>query len=430
MVEFAFDPDRTVLGTVFTSAGEGEFALSDTDRARHMLVIGKTGQGKSTLLRNVAVQDIHTGRGVGIIDPHGDLSRELLDDIPSFRARDLVWIDLNDEERVVTFNLLENVPRERIAATASNIVAAFRAVWADSWGPRMERILYAAIAALTEAPNTSLLGLPRLLTDDDYRAHVLTDVTDPIVHGFFANEYAVWDEDYRTVAIDPVLNKVEQLLSSPAVRAMLGSTKSSIDFGDIMDGRKVLIANLAKGALGEGHAHLLGAMLVSGFYHAAMARGGNTGTRVPFSLIVDEWQNFASDSFAHILSEARKMKLSLVLANQFMAQASERLRAAVLGNVATIVAFQLSADDADTIAAEIGLKRGDMLTQLSVGEVWAKHATYGGPYYPRLIAPIVTNAKGCEAALKQNRLRNTFPRSRVEEKIARFFASAARGRAR
>ena len=431
-MDFHFDQSRTILGSVFTHAGEEEFALSELDRMNHMLVIGKTGMGKTRFLKNIIVQDIHTGQGVGIIDPHGDLKEELLNEIPRSRARDLVYLDPNDAERVVTFNVLDNVPSERIAPTASEIVAAFRAVW-DSWGPRMERILYNAISALIEARDTSLVGLPRLFKDVRYRAEILEQVKDPIVRGFFVDEYATWDDDFRTTAIDPVLNKVEALLAAPVVRAMLGSTKSSIDFSDIMDERKIFIANLAKGALGPGHAHLLGAMLVSGFSNAAARRGAThsskTGPhkRVPFYLHVDEFEHFATDAFGDILSEARKWKLSLVLAHQFLEQLPPKLRAAVLGNVGTILAFQLAGDDAATIAREIGIKleNAELLTQLARGEVWMKHASYGGPYHPRLLEPIVTRAKGREPALKQNRLRNTFPRYSVEAKINQFLKSRA-----
>jgi hypothetical protein len=422
-----FDPDRTILGTVFTAAGSEELGLTELDRMQHMLVIGKTGMGKTRMLKNIILQDIYTDRGVGIIDPHGDLQHELLDQFPRHRARDLVYLNPQDHDRVVTFNVLESVPEDRIAPTASEIVAAFKAVW-DSWGPRLERILYNAISALIEADNTSLVGLPRLLKDERYRAEVLEQVRDPIVLGFFKEEYATWDDDYRTTAIDPVLNKVEQLLAAPAVRAILGTTRSSIDFSEIMDESKVFIANLAKGSLGPGHAHLLGAMLVSGFSNAAARRGARTGhgvppeARVPFYLHVDEFEHFATDAFGDILSEARKWKLGLVLAHQFLLQLPEKLRAAVLANVGSIIGFQLSGDDARTIAREIGLKdsNAELLTQLRRGEVWMTHATHGGPLHPRLLEPIAMDANGREPALKQSALRNTFPRRRVEAAINRF----------
>jgi hypothetical protein len=311
-----FDPNSTVLGTVFTRAGEEEFALTETERLRHMLVIGKTGMGKSTLLKNIINQQIHGGLGVGIIDPHGDLASELLDAFPRSRARDLVWIDPTDPDRIVTFNPLSNVPSVKIAAAASNLVGSFHALWGEiGWGARMERVIYFSVAALMEARNMTLLALPRLLTDEEFRAHVLERVHDPIIHGFFANQYATWDEEYRVTAIEPVLNKLEQLLSSPATRASLGTVTSSINFSDIMDQQKVMIANLSKAALGEGHSHLLGAMIVSGFFNAGMQRvaEANRRVRTPFSLIVDEFQNFVTDAFSDIMSESRKTGLGVVL---------------------------------------------------------------------------------------------------------------------
>ena len=223
-MDFHFARDRTILGTVFTRAGEEELSLSELDRMNHMLVIGKTGMGKTTLLKNIALQDIYADRGVGVVDPHGDLSPELLEQYPRHRARDLVYLDPNDQERVVTFNIFEGVPHNKIAVAAANLVSSLKAIWGDiGWGARMERILYFSSAALMEAPGTSLLGLPRLLVNDDYRAQILDHVHDPVVHNFFAEQYAIWDEDYRSNAIEPVLNKVETLLASPVLRAMIGS---------------------------------------------------------------------------------------------------------------------------------------------------------------------------------------------------------------
>jgi hypothetical protein len=322
-IDFEFDPERTVLGTVFTAAGEGEFALSKEDRLKHLLAIGKTGQVKSTLLKNIALQDIYCGRGCAVIDPHGDLSQELLDAFPEWRARDLVYIDPSDSDRVVTFNMVQTVPPELIAARAADVLATFKAVWGEvGWGARMERILYAALAALLEAPSTTLLGLPLLLKNEAYRRKVLSYVHDPIIRSFFTDEYDAWDDAYRTTAIDPVLNKVEQLLSAPAIRATIGTVTSSIDFGDIMDRSKVVIVNLSKGVLGPGHAQLLGCMLVSGFTHAAMARAAfdlRQRPRIPFYLLADEIQNFATDSFGEAASEARKWGLELVLGHQYPA---------------------------------------------------------------------------------------------------------------
>jgi len=312
-MEFQFDPHRTILGTAFTGAGVEEIALTERDRMQHVLAIGKTGRGKTTLLENMLLQDLYAGNGVSLIDPHGDLSRSLLEHFPSFRARDLVLIDPADDDRVVTFNVVASVDPERIAFRAASVVGSLKGLFGDSWGYRLERILYNAAAALIEAPATSLVCLPRFLKSYEYRQHVLHHVRDPIVVDYFATEYDVWDEKFRTTALDPVLNKVEQLLAAPFVRATLGTVTSSIDFGRIMDERKVFIANLTKGRLGASHAHVLGALIVSGFADAAMARGAidtrvvPPEDRVPFYLYVDEFQNLRPRRSARFfLSSASK----------------------------------------------------------------------------------------------------------------------------
>jgi hypothetical protein len=423
-MDFTFNPDRTILGTAFTRAGEEEFSLSETDRMSHCLCIGKTGRGKTTLLENMIVQDIYAGRGVGLIDPHGDLSRSLLEHFPSFRARDLVLMDPADDERVVTFNVLACVEPARIAFRAASVVGSLKGLFADSWGYRLERILYNGVAALIEAPATSLLYLPRFLKSHDFRQQILRSVHDPIVLDYFETEYEVWDEKFRATALDPVLNKVEQLLAAPFVRATLGTITSSIDFGRIMDEKKVFIANLAKGRLGSSHAHVLGGLLVSKFSDSAMARDAVAADqRVPFYLYVDEFQNFATEAFAEIFSELRKMKLGAVLSHQYLSQAPLSLVDAVLGNVGSIAAFELSGKDAEIIAREIGLKSGSMLTEQSIGEAWVKHASYGGPHHPKLLPPLRPRGTGRAAALKQNYLRNTYLRARVDENIRQWFLS-------
>jgi hypothetical protein len=428
-MEFQFSADRTILGTAFTRAGEEEFSLSERDRMTHCLCIGKTGHGKTTLLTNIAVQDIYAGRGIAVIDPHGDMSRALLEYLPSWRARDLVYINPVDEERVVSFNMVASVPRNRIAFVTASVVGAFKAIYGDSWGPRMERILYQAVAALVEAPNTSLVGLPKFLKSPSYRHEVLGHVRDPMVRDFFLTEYDQWDEKYRMQNTEAVLNKVEQLFASPFLRATFGTTTSSIDFIDILDNRKILIANLSTGTLGESHAQLLGAMLVSSIANAAMARGAidtrdvAPEERVPFYLIVDEFEHFATESFAHIFSELRKQKLGAILSHQFLLQVPEYLRASVLGNCGSIVAFELGASDAAAIAPEIGLKNPDLLVDQAEGEAWVKHPRFAGPHHPRLLQALRPHGTGREAAVKQNRLRHTFPRARVDENIESFLAN-------
>jgi hypothetical protein len=412
------------IGTAFTPAGEEEFALTEVERMQHVFAVGKSGRGKSTLLESMLVQDMEAARGIGLIEPHGDLSRAVLSHLPSYRSRDLVLIDPADEERIVTFNVV--APRSsRVAFRAASVVGALKGLFADSWGYRLERILYNAVAALIEAPATSLLSLPALLKSEAYRHEVLAHVSDPIVHDYFASEYEIWDEKFRTTALDPVLNKVEQLLAAPFVRATLGCVQSSIDFASIMDERKIFIANLSKGCLGASHAHVLGGLIVSCFADAAMMRSQRPmAERIPFYLYADEFQNITTESFAEIFSELRKMKLGAVLSHQFLSQAPPALVDAILGNVGTIIAFELSGKDAEAIAGEIGLKSLEPLTQLSVGEVWAKHPVHG-LHHPRLLLPPPPRSTGRDAALKENAMRNTFPRERVDAAIERFLRRRA-----
>jgi hypothetical protein len=290
----------------------------------------------------------------------------------------------------------------------------------------MERILYFSIAALIEAPSTTLLCLPLLLKNELYRERVLQHVKDPVIHDFFTSEYATWDEDYRATAIDPVLNKVEQLLASPDVRCAIGTVTSTIDFGEMMDTGKVFIANLSKGRLGPIHAQLLGALLTSQFLAAAMHRGEtqpNENKRVPFFLVVDEAGAFTTDAFADTVSEARKYKLSLILANQFCRQLLEKLRSALKANVSSIVLFELSGEDAEEMAVEIGLqkKTAYLSSEQPIGESWLKHATFGGPLHVYMRGAVNGSGRWKDSAMAQHVMRNTYERWRVEEKIARFF---------
>jgi hypothetical protein len=423
------NPWRTVLGTAFTRAGEEAIGWSLHDLLGHMWLIGKSGRGKTTTLHNLAVDLMRAGFGLGVIDPHGDLSRDLLTALPSSRVRDLVYFDPSSPH-IVTFNPVANVPAERVAARAADLLAAFKAVWGEiGWGARMERILYFSIAALIEAPSTTLLSLPLLLKDSLYREKVLRHVRDPIIRAFFTTEYSTWDEDYRATAIDPVLNKVEQLLASQDVRCALGTVTSSIDFGEIMNTRKVFIANLSKGRLGAIHAQLLGALLTSQFLSAALQRGEthpDERTRLPFVLSIDEAGTFTTDAFAEAVSEARKFKLALILANQFTSQLSDKLRSALKANVSSVLAFELSGEDAEEMAVEIGLqkKTAYLLSELPVGEAWIKHAIFGGPFHMYMREAQKGDGKSKASAMAQHVMRNTYERRRVEQKIDRFFARA------
>jgi len=329
--------------------------LSGTDRNRHVYIVGQTGTGKSTLLQSIVAADIEAGHGVALLDPHGDLATESLSFVPPRRADDLVYFNPSDLSHPVAFNMLANVPPDRRSVFTSAVVSAFKSIWRESWGPRLEHVLSASIAALLECENTSLLGLYRMLTDARYRDGVVRRVNDPIVRAFWLNEFAGYDERFRSEVVAPILNKVGPLIMSPLVRNVFGQVKSRLDLREVMDGRKIFIANLSKGLLGEDKSNLFGAMLVARFQVAAMSRADiPEHDRVPFTLVVDEFQNFTSDSFTSMLAESRKQNLAVVLANQFLDQIRPEFRDAIFGNCGSLVSFRVGDRDAERLAREFG----------------------------------------------------------------------------
>ena len=334
---------------------EVPFGLPQNDRRQHLYMIGKSGTGKTTLLRNLILQDIEAGNGVAVIDPHGDLATEILDYIPQHRIEDVAYFNPADLEYPVGFNLLEYIPSDERHLVASGIVSAFRSIWPEFWGPRLEYILYAAVAALLDCENVSLLGVQRMLSDDRYRAWVVKQVKDPQVRSFWVNEFENFDERFLREAVAPIQNKVGQLLMSPHLRNILGQVRSRIDARFMMDNGRIFIADLSKGKLGADKSNLLGALLVTQFQLAAMSRSDvPEETRRDFFLYVDEFQSFTSDSFVSILSEARKYRLCLTLSHQYTDQLRPEIKDAVFGNVGSIVAFRVGHRDAKTLEEVLG----------------------------------------------------------------------------
>jgi hypothetical protein len=331
------------------------FGISPADRRHHVYVIGKTGSGKTTLLRNMIVQHIARGDGVGLIDPHGDLAEELLNHIPPRRADHLCYFNPGDLEFPVGLNLLWNVAPDDRHLVASGVVGAFKGIWRDSWGPRLEYILYNAVAALLECKNVTLLGVNRLLTDDSYRAKVIRQIKDPFIRSFWAEEYEGYDQRFRREAIAPIQNKIGQFLLNPVVRNILGQVKSKVSIPFVMDNGRLFIANLSKGRLGADKANLLGSLLTTQFQLAAMERANRPeDERRDFYLFIDEFQNFSTDAFASILAEARKYRLCLTLSHQYIDQLSLPVRQAVFGNVGTLIAFRVGHTDAEILEKEFG----------------------------------------------------------------------------
>ncbi|MGL5830774.1 MAG: type IV secretory system conjugative DNA transfer family protein [Candidatus Altimarinota bacterium] len=345
----------TAIGKSNFRGVDQKFGIKTLDRRRHMYIIGKTGMGKSVLLENMLFSDIQAGRGVAVVDPHGDLAEAVINFVPSWRTNDVIIVDPSDREFPIAFNMLENVDPSLNTIITSGLVGIFKKIYADSWGPRLEHILRNTILSLLEYPNTTMLGIPRILQDADFRRKVIRKIQDPLVRSFWLNEFEKMDPKQRVEAISPILNKVGQFLSSPIIRNILGQVQSKIDFRFAMDNKKIVIVNLSKGKIGEDNSSLLGSMIITKFQIDAMSRANQAEKdRVDFYLYVDEFQNFATDSFATILSEARKYKLNLTMANQYIAQMPEEVRDAVFGNVGSILSFQVGFDDAEYLSQQYG----------------------------------------------------------------------------
>lgn len=324
-----------VLGEL--ASGE-RVPLSQSDRRRHVYVIGQTGTGKTGLLTNLMHADLISGAGFCFLDPHGDASMTIAAAAPPQRRNDVIYLDPSDPTRTFAYNPLSNISPAKRATAAANIVSSFKNIWAQSWGPRLECIFTNALRLLLDTKDQTLLGLPRLLVDDEYREGLIRHCEDPVIRAYWRTEYAAYDNRLRSDAISPLQNKIGVVLSNPFLRSILCQNVSTIDIRQIMDSGKVLIVKLSKGSLGTDPAHLLGALLINAFSQAAEARQDTSEEmRTDFTLYVDEFQHFATESFASILSEARKWRLSLVAANQHVSQLPESLRQAVFGNAGTLM---------------------------------------------------------------------------------------------
>lgn len=405
---------------------ERVFGIKADDRRRHMYLLGKTGMGKTNLLENLAIQDIQQGHGICFIDPHGDVALKLIKAIPPERINDVIYFDPADQAFPIAFNVLEQVGADQRSLVASGLVGVFKKIWADSWGPRLEYILRNAILALLEYPGSSLLGVMRILVDKSYRERVIEKVTDPVVKQFWAVEFAGWNERTLQEVISPIQNKVGQFTSNSLIRNIIGQPTSAFDVRDIMDNKKILIMNLAKGKIGEDSSALLGAMMITKIQLAAMGRADiPEEERRDFYLYVDEFQNFATDSFANILSEARKYRLSLILANQYIMQLEEKVSDAVFGNCGTIVSFRVGAADAELLEKEfepvfmmndlVNLPKYNIYLKLMIDGI------AGDAFSATTLPPILVETPGInERVIAVTRERYASSQAEVEEKIRRW----------
>lgn len=413
------------IGTREIWGGEQAVGLSLLDRRQHLYLIGKTGSGKTTLLRNLIVQHLAAGHGIGLIDPHGDLAEELLDCIPAHRTDDLVYFNPGDLEFPIGLNLIANVTPDERHLVASGIVGAFKSIWRDSWGPRLEYILYNAIAALLDCPNTSLLGVNRMLTDADYRRRIVSKVRDPFVRAFWTDEYESYDPRFQREAIAPIQNKLGQFLLNPVVRNILGQVRSKVSIPFMMNTGRIFIANLSKGKLGADKAGLLGSLLTTQFQLAAMGRVNQPEhERRDFFLFIDEFQNFTTDAFAAILSEARKYRLCLALSHQYIEQVPPTVRGAVFGNVGSLVSFRVGHSDAEVLKREFGNTYPlEAFVSLDRFEIIARLAENGRtcePFRALTLPPIEHHVGRREKLISRSREKYAAPRATVEEKINRW----------
>ena len=362
------ETDISLLGVTNFRGDNTVFGVYREDRGRHIYILGQTGTGKSGALELLTLSDIYYGQGFAVIDPHGDYAQHVLNFIPENRIDDVVYFNPADTAYPIGFNPLEITDPSLKGHISSELVGVLKRLFIDSWGPRLEYILRYTLLALLDYPNSTMLDITRMLTDKKFRATVITYIDDPVVKNFWVTEFASWNDKFASEAVAPVLNKVGAFTANPMIRNIIGQPKSTFSLRKIMDEGKILIVNLSRGLMGEDNAGILGAMMVTKIQLAAMGRADMPeAERKPFYLYVDEFQNFATDSFATILSEARKYGLNLTVANQYISQMSEAVRDAVFGNVGTIICFRISPDDAPFLTKyfEPQFEPGDLVQQHS-----------------------------------------------------------------
>ena len=403
-----------------------KFGIKTDDRRRHFYIVGKTGMGKTALLKNMAVQDIKNGHGICFIDPHGEIAEELLDFIPENRIEDVIYFNPADIDHPIAFDVMEDVAVETRHLVASGLMGVFKKIWPDVWSARMEYILSNSILALLEHPDSTLLGINRLLSDSAYRKEVVEGLTDPVVKAFWTQEFARYTQRYEVEATAAIQNKIGQFISSPLIRNIIGQVRTSFDIREVMDSGKILILNLSKGKIGEDSSRLLGGLLITKLQLAAMSRVDiPEEERKDFFLYVDEFQNFATESFVNVLSEARKYHLSLILAHQYITQMEESVRDAVFGNVGTIVSFRVGAEDAEYLEKEfIPEIIAEDLVNLPKYLIYLKlmiDGVAGRPFSAQTLLPFKSTGESQkEKIIEYSRKKYSASREIVEKQIAEW----------
>lgn len=399
------------------------FGILQSDRLRHLWVIGKTGSGKSTLLLNLIAQDLKAGRGVGVLDPHGDLALAALALVPKARTNDVCYIDPADTDSALAFNILRQGGADVLPhLVASSLLSVFKKHWADAWGPRLEHVLRNAILAVVPDRRATLLFLYRFLTDEALRGRLASRIHDPVVRQFWTVEFPGYRPALQAEALSPVLNKLGAFVSNGYVRRIVAQERSRLDVGDLVQGRGILIGNLSVGRVGEDASHLLGSLLVSAVQVAAMRR---SHAEPPFFLYIDEFQHFVTDSLSTMLSEARKFGIGLTLSHQYLQQLPPGLLGAVRGNVGSLVVMRLGAEDAHELAAEVRPPfDAQDLSAIPQGRAVVKLVVHGQPtpaFSARLLPPVPTavDRSRLDAIVAQSQRRFGTPVGTVDRMVDR-----------
>ena len=432
MPEISQQNDITFFAETNYRGQRKRFGIKADDRRKHVYIIGKTGMGKSTVLENMTIQDIASGRGVAVVDPHGEYAEKMLDFIPRERVGDVIYFNPADTDFPLAFNIMENVAEDQRHFVSSGLLGVFKKIFGpDVWSARMEYLLANAILALLEIPGSTLLSVNRMFGEKDFRKQVVSRLADPVIRGFWENEFAKYPEQYMREAVAAIQNKIGQFSGNPLIRNVVGQPETSFDIRRTMDDQKILIINLAKGRIGEENSRLLGAMMVTKLYLTAMSRVDMPEPeRKDFYLYVDEFQNFATESFANILSEARKYRLNLTVAHQYVFQMEEMVQHAIFGNVGTMIVFRVGGEDAELFEKEFMPEfTGQDLVNLGFKQIYTKLMIDGitsRPFSAETLAPFARPVQSHrDAIIASSRERYGTPRPEVEEKIRRFILGSS-----
>lgn len=427
-----YDPEKiTYFAETDFRNQRTRFGIKSRDRTRHMYVIGKSGVGKSTMLENMAIQDIQNGEGLAVLDPHGSFAEKMLEYIPDHRIKDVIYFAPFDTENPVSFNVLEDVEVGRRHLVVSGLMSTFKKIWVDAWSARMEYILTNTLLALLEYPGATLLAVNRMLSDKAFRKKVVDNITDSSVKAFWTEEFANYTERMAAEAVPAIQNKIGQFTANPLVRNIIGQPKSSFDIREVMDQQKILIINLSKGRIGETNTSLLGSMIITKIYLSAMSRADVSAARMGglsnFYFYVDEFQSFANETFADILAEARKYKLALIIAHQYVAQMEEKVRDAVFGNVGTTVSFRVGPLDGELLEKVFTpqFTQGDLIN-LGMAQIYLSLMIndIGSPAFSARTLPPVPRPTISyrNDVIESSRLVYAKPRGVVEAAITEWFA--------